>query len=361
MGLELNCNYFCCICCDTSDDRRREERQNCNCCLDCCCCCFDISLFDQYSSKFLEGLVTLTLMFSIGSIIYLLSQLGLTYISPYTITLIFLIIIALAICFLFAILFYCWRKSGEIKTSKKGTATTMAKIAIFLTILCLITSGISEFLVIIDTQNEKCKEIEKRDKEEINRNAYLRRKYDICQEKFKDTNSKATFSTFSFIEFFCFMNSILFCIIKNRITLGIDFVSTNENEIVVPKEFQVNNSGSQNPGEYQISNSSNENPGYPQTQAISYQKENGIPQNAVIIIQPQQLYTFQQNVNIFQYPNNQNEKNNNAPQNQLIYNTKKIIKKQKNNIGNNITMDNNQNSNQSNMISSQRNFQGKLV
>ena len=358
------CQFCCCFCCENYREDRDNDNdiQTCNCCITCCCCCcFGESIFDQCSSESIETMSMFLLICNIGIIIYLLSEIGLSYISPYTITLIFLIIIILSICFLFIIFFYCWRKSGEIKTSKKGKATTMAKIAIFLTILCLITSGISEFLVINDTQNEKCKEIEKRDKEEIKRNAYLRRKYDICQEKFKDTNSKATFSTFSFIEFFCFMNSILFCIIKNRITLGIDFVSPNENEIVVPKEFQVNNSGSQNPGEYQISNSSNENPGYPQTQAISYQKENGIPQNAVIIIQPQQLYTFQQNVNIFQYPNNQNEKNNNAPQNQLIYNTKKIIKKQKNNIGNNITMDNNQNSNQSNMISSQRNFQGKLI
>ena len=345
MGLELNCNYFCCICCDTSDDRRREERQNCNCCLDCCCCCFDISLFDQYSSKFLEGLVTLTLMFSIGSIIYLLSQLGLTYISPYTITLIFLIIIALAICFLFAILFYCWRKSGEIKTSKKGTATTMAKIAIFLTILCLITSGISEYLVINDTQNEKCKEIEKRDKEEINRNAYLRRKYDICQEKFKDTNSKATFSTFSFIECFCLANIMFFCVIKSRISLGIDFVMPNEEEIVVPNGFQV-----YNPDKI--------NPGYPQTQAIPYPQENSIPQNQVIIVQPQQLYTYQQNVNVNQYPNKQNEKINNIPQNQIIHKSKKVIKKKNNKIGSNPTMDNNQNSAQSNMMSSQRNIKG---
>jgi hypothetical protein len=201
MGLELDCNNICCICCDTCYDRRRVERQTCNCCL-ACCCCFNEIIFDQYSSKSLEGLVMITLIGNIGLIIYLLAQIGLTYISPYTITLIFLIIIVLSICFLFVIFFYCWRKSGKIKTSKKGTATTMAKIAIYLTILCLITSGISEFLVINDILNMKCKEIEKRDKEVINSNAYLRRKYDICQEKFKDTNSKAHFLLFLLLNFF---------------------------------------------------------------------------------------------------------------------------------------------------------------
>jgi hypothetical protein len=285
------------------------------------------------------------LICNIGIIIYLLAQIGLTYISPYTITLIFLIIIVLSICYLFVIFFYCWRKSGKIKTSKKGTATTMAKIAIYLTILCLITSGISEFLVINDILNMKCKEIEKRDKEVINSNAYLRRKYDICQEKFKDTNSKATFSTFSFIECFCIINLMLFYAIKKRITLGIDFVRPNEEEIAIPNEFQVYNPG-------------NINPGYPQTQAIPYQQKNGIPQNPIIIIQPQQLYTYQQNVNVNQYPNNKNEKINNIPQNQIIYNNKKVVKKKKNNIGNNVTSENNQNSVQS---SSQRNIKGKFV
>ena len=358
------CRFCCCFCCENYQDDRDTDNniQTCNCCITCCCCCcFEESIFDQCSSESIEIMSMLVLICNIGIIIYLLSEIGLTYISPYTITLIFLIIIVLAICFLFVILFIYWRKNGKIKTSKKGSATTMAKIAIYLTILCLITSGISEYLVINDTQNEKCKEIEKRDKEVINSNAYLRKKYDICQEKFKDTNSKATFSTFSFIEFFCFINSILFCTIKKRITLGIDSVNPNENGIVGPNEFQVNNSGNESHSQNQGNNSGSENPDYPQTQEIPYQKENGIPQNAVIIIQPQQLYTFQQNVNIFQYPNNQNEKINNIPQNQLIYNTKKIVKKQKNNIGNNTTMDNNQNSVQSNMISSQRNFKGKFV
>ena len=347
MGLELDCNNICCICCDTCNDRRRVERQTCNCCLACCCCLNEI-IFDQYSSKSLEGLVMITLIGNIGLIIYLLAQIGLTYISPYTITLIFLIIIVLSICFLFVIFFYCWRKSGKIKTSKKGTATTMVNIAFYLTILCLITSGISEFLVINDILNMKCKEIEKRDKEVINSNAYLRRKYDICQEKFKDTNSKATFSTFSFIECFCIINLMFFYAIKKRITLGIDFVRPNEEEIAIPNEFQVYNPD-------------NINPGYPQTQAIPYQQKNDIPQNPIIIIQPQQLYTYQQNINVNQCPNNQNDKINNVPQNQIIHKNKKVVKKKKNNIGNNPTIDNNQNSIQSNTMSSQRNIKGKFV
>jgi len=350
MGLELDCDKICCICCETSDDRRREGIQTSNCCLVCCCCCFSESIFDQYSSKNLEGFLTLTLFCNIGLIIYLLSEIGLSYISPYTITLIFLIIVVLTICFLFTLFFYCWRKSGKIKTSKKGAATTMAKIGIYLTILCLVTSGISEYLVLTDTQNEKCREIEKRSYTEINENAYLRRKYDICQKKFKDTNSKATFSTCSFIEAICFINIMLFCAIKKRIILGIDFVMENEQQIIVPDGFQAYNPGSVNPA-------------YPQTQAIPYQQENGIPQNTVIIVQPQQLYTYQQNVKVDQYPNNQNENINinNAPHNTIKTNNKKVIKKKKNNIGNKPTADYNQNSAQSNMISSQRNINGKLV
>jgi hypothetical protein len=345
------CRFCCCFCCENyhDDNDNGNDIQTCNCCITCCCCCcFEESIFDNYSSKSIETMSMFLLIVNIGIIIYLFSQIGISYISPYTITLIFLIIIVLAICLLFVILFSCWRKSGKIKTSKKETATTMAKIAIFLTLLCLVTSGISEYLVINDTQNEKCKEIEKRDKEVINSNAYLRRKYDICQEKFKDTNSKATFSTFSFIEFFCFINSILFCKIKDRITLGIDFVRPNEDEAVVQNQFQV-------------SNPSSADQNYPKTQDIPYQPENGIPQNPIIIIQPQQLYTYQQNINVYQYPNNQNEKINNAPQNQMIYNTKKVVKKQKNNIGNKTTNDNNQNSIQSNMMSSQRIIQGKFI
>ena len=345
------CNFCCCFCCqnyhqDTDND---NDITTCSCCLTCCCCCcFEESIFDQYSSKSIEIMSLVLLSCNIGIIIYLLSQIGLTYISPYTITLIFLIIIILAICFLFVILFYCWRKSDKIKNTKKGAATTMAKVAIFLTLLCLVTSGISEYLVLNDTQNEKCKEIEKRNKEEINGNAYLRRKYDICQEKFKDTNSKATFSTFSFIEFFCFLNSILFCTIKNRITLGIDFVRPNEEEIVVPKVFQA-------------SNPESEHSNNPQTQVIPYLQENGIPQNTIIIIQPQQLYTYQQNINIYQNSNNQNEKKNNLPQNLTIYNNKRVLKKKKTNNGSKPTVDNNQNSVQPNMISSQRNIKGEFV
>ena len=349
MGLELDCGDGCCslcyICCPTSDGRRREERHANKICLVCCFCCLNESIFDQYSSKTLEGFLSLTLIANIGLIIYLLAQIGLSYISPYTITLIFIILIAFVICFIFIFFFYYWRKSGKIQTSKKGAATTMAKIAFFLIILCLITSGISEYLVITDTQNEKCKEIEKRDKEDINGNAYLRRKYDICQEKFKDTNSKATFSTFSLIECICIINLMLFCAIKKRITLGIYFERPIEEGIIIPNQFQVYYPG-------------NINPGYPQTQAIAYQQENGMPQNPVIIVQPQQLYTYQQNVNVNQYPNNKNEKINNIPQNQIIYNNKKVGKKKKNNIGNNATIENNQNSVQS---SSQRNIKGKFV
>ena len=352
MGLELNyddcCCFFCCICCETSDARRREQRQAYNCCLACCCCSFYENILDQYSSRVLEGLSTLILIFNIGFIIYLLAEIGLSYISPYTIALIFIILVALAICFIFVILFYYWRKNGTIKTSKKGTAITMTKIAICLTILCLVTSGISEYLVISDTQNMKCKEIEERDKEIINSNAYLRRKYDICQEKFKDTNSKATFSIFSFIECFCFVNIMLFCAIKKRITLGIEFVRPNEEEIIIPNQFQVNNPVIVNPY-------------YPQTQAIAYQQENGLPQNPVIIVQPQQLYTYQQNINDNQFPNNKNEKIKNVPQNQKIHNNKKVAKKKKNNIGNNPTNDSNQNSVQLNMVSSQRNIKGNNV
>ena len=347
------CNFCCCFCCqnyhqDTDND---NDITTCSCCLTCCCCCcFEESIFDQYSSKSIEIMSLVLLSCNIGIIIYLLSQIGLTYISPYTITLIFLIIIILAICFLFVILFYCWRKSDKIKNTKKGAATTMAKVAIFLTLLCLVTSGISEYLVLTDTQNEKCREIEKRSYTEINENAYLRRKYDICQKKFKDTNSKATFSTCSFIEAICFINIMLFCAIKKRIILGIDFVMENEQQIIVPDGFQAYNPGSVNPA-------------YPQTQAIPYQQENGIPQNTVIIVQPQQLYTYQQNVKVDQYPNNQNENINinNAPHNTIKTNNKKVIKKKKNNIGNKPTADYNQNSAQSNMISSQRNINGKLV
>ena len=167
------CRFCCCFCCENYQDDRDTDNniQTCNCCITCCCCCcFEESIFDQCSSESIEIMSMFVLICNIGIIIYLLAQIGLTYISPYTITLIFLIIIVLAICFLFVILFIYWRKNGKIKTSKKGTATTMAKIAIFLTILCLITSGISEYLVINDTQNEKCKEIEKRDKEVINSN-----------------------------------------------------------------------------------------------------------------------------------------------------------------------------------------------
>ena len=345
------CRFCCCFCCESwhDDNDNRNDIQTCGCCVTYCCCgCFKESIFDHFSSKSIETMSMVLLICNIGILIYLLSEIGLTYISPYTITLIFIIIIILAICLIFVILFTCWRKNGKIKTSKKGKATTMAKIGIFLTFLCLVTSGISEYLVINDTENEKCEEIEKRDKELINRNAYLRRKYDICQEKFKDTNSKATFSTFSFIEFFCFINSILFCTIKNRIILGIDFVRPNEDEAVMSNQFQVSNSGS-------------ENPDYPRTQAKPYQPENGIPQNPIIIIQPQQLYTYQQNINVYQYENNQNGKINNVPQNQIIYNTKKVVKKQNNNIGNQLTNVNNQNSIQSNMISSQRNIQGSFL
>lgn len=225
----------------------------------------------------------------------------------------------------------------------------MTKIAIFLTLLCLVTSGISEYLVLNDTQNEKCKEIEKRDQATINSNAYLRKKYDICQKKFQDTNSKATFSTFSFIECFCIINSIFFCQIKNRISLGVDFGRPNEEEVKAPNEFKA-----QSPELV--------NPQYPQTQVIPYQLENGIPQNAVIIFQPQQMYTYQQNVNVYQNSNNQNEKANNVIRNQIRHNSKKITKKQKNISGSKTTIDNNQNSVQSNiMMSSQRNIQGKFI
>ena len=348
MGLELDCTEsccsLCCICCSTSDDRRREERQAYNI-LVCCCCCLNERLFDQYSSQTLEGFLSLTLIANIGLIIYLLAQIGLAYISPYAITLIFIILIAFVICFIFVFFFYYWRKSGKIQTSKKGAATTMAKIAIFLIILCLITSGISEYLVITDTQNEKCKEIEKRDQEDINENAYLRRKYDICQEKFKDTNSKATFSTFSLIEVICIINLMFLCTIKKRITLGIYFERPIEDQIIIPNQFQGYYPG-------------NINPVYPQTQAIVYPQENGMSQNPVIIVQPQQLYTYQQNVNVNHYPNNKNEKINNIPQNQIIYSNKKVVRKKKNNIGNNPTIENNQNSVQS---SSQRNIKGKFV
>ena len=353
------CKDICCSCCRSSRENTSEERmketvevgrgeiQTFNCCLICCCCCFEQSIFDNYSSKTLESISSLLLIFNIGLTIYLFVEIGLSYISLYTIILLFLIIIMLGICLIFIFFFYYWRKSGKIQTSKKGIATTMSKIAIFLTLLCLVSSGISEYLVLNDTQNEKCKSIEKRDPAEINSNAYLRRKYDKCKE-FNDTNSKAAFSTFSFMEVFCIANFILFFAIKKRIALGIDFIGQNKNPNSMPNEFQVYNPG--------IINS-----GYPQTHALPYQPENGIPPNAVIIVQPQQLYTYQQNANVFQNPNNQNEKINDITRSKIKNNSKKVIKKTKNNIGNNQTMDNNQNGNQTNMMSSQRNIKEQLV
>ena len=294
--------------------------------IECCCCCYcyddenDSNSCGNIPSCCLENLLFITLILSIGMIIYLPSQLGVSNIASYNIVLIFLILAALVICVLFVFFFKYWRCKDVIKTTKQNRAAKMSMAGIFLILFILVLSLICEILILKDLKKTECDESSSNSNNNNNYNYNYNNNYNYnfyndnysnsnkknkpCKSDYSDTNSQATISSFSLIEFLSVLSFVFFCILNFQISLAI--VDPNQSN---DKKSEISNE-------------------------IPYNVD---PENQVNVIPNSQVSP---QINIIQIQINnvpQNDKLNNNlnnNQNNIINNHKKINKKLKNTSNN---------------------------
>lgn len=208
----------------------REDPSYSDC--ECCCCCIISQTIENTPTSTFVTVLILAPSAGIGIMIYSIIEIGVDLLTFYSIIFLFLDFAILIIIILFAIFFKYWGSHNLINTTKKILTIKMCIIGIFLSIACLICSGIAEFLILTDRKQPNCKETSNNDK------------YKICGKKDLSTvNARATFSNFSLVEGISLVILISFYTIKKRLKLSRyeESEEGGQNPVVPQTRIKVNN------------------------------------------------------------------------------------------------------------------------
>ena len=211
------------------------------CCCDCCC--------QSVTSKFLE--IFLIVMHSIGVILLLLNLIILKWsLLPNINLIVFLILFCLHIaCLIFIIFIRLWRSKNTIKTTNKSKGVIFSNICFALIIISFICCIIEDIALSygITKANRPCRDKLKDDNyyytyqysykkspknnpsEELRKlkNDYTTSEckslgYDYYEYNISFGQICLSYFTVSFLESFLIIEFTLWCILKKRITFGLD-------------------------------------------------------------------------------------------------------------------------------------------
>ncbi len=198
----------------------------------CCVCCIGSCCFNSASSKQLQ--VSLIILNSISFVFLLLCMIFIQWKEIYTSNLyIFIIMLVITVIYLiFSILIRCWGSTGELKTTKKGTASCFSIIALILNIAHFILCIVEEVIITISFNLSDFPCYDYKDNTSRTRtSAYRRNEYEAeCIVYGSDYDANVisvgeyylAYITLSYLELALIFTLFLWSLLRQRIDAGLD-------------------------------------------------------------------------------------------------------------------------------------------
>ena len=197
----------------------------------CCFCCLGSCCFNSASTKQIQ--VTLLALNSIAFIMLFICMFVIHWKEIYSSNLyIFIVMLVMSFIYLLiSILIRHWGSSGELKTTKKGTASCLSMFALVLSIIHFILCVVEEVILSISFNRAEYPCYDYDDDVSTTRVPYYRRMYDPeCVLLGSDYEANVitrgeyylSYFTFSYLEIYFMLTIFLWLILKQRIDGGLD-------------------------------------------------------------------------------------------------------------------------------------------
>jgi len=198
----------------------------------CCICCIGSCCFNSASTKQLQ--VALIVLNSISFVFLLLCMIFIQWKEIYSSNLyIFIIMFVMAILYLiFSILIRYWGSTGELKTTKKGTASCLSLFGLILTIIHFILCIVEEVIITISFNRADFPCYDYKDNNSRTRSSVYRRAEYEAECKLYGSDYEANvisigeyylaYITLSYLELALIFTLFLWSLLRQRIDAGLD-------------------------------------------------------------------------------------------------------------------------------------------
>ena len=198
----------------------------------CCVCCIGSCCFNSASTKQLQ--VALIVLNSISFVFLLLCMIFIQWKEIYSSNLyIFIIMLVMTILYLiFSILIRYWGSTGELKTTKKGTASCLSLFGLILTIIHFILCIVEEVIITISFNRADFPCYDYKDNNSRTRSSVYRRAEYEAECKLYGSDYEANvisigeyylaYITLSYLELALIFTLFLWSLLRQRIDAGLD-------------------------------------------------------------------------------------------------------------------------------------------